>query len=515
MSGGTLIWVGVAFVAYLAIMVVIGAVYMKKNNSAEDYFLGGRKLGGFVAALSAQASDMSGWLLMGLPGAVYAMGTGQAWIAVGLFIGTVCNWLFIATRLRRYTIRANNALTLPTYLENRFHDTKRVLLFISSVTIVIFFLVYTASALAAGGKLFSSVFGVDYSIALTIGAIVILAYTFMGGFMAVCTTDFIQGSLMLVGLLVVPILAYGIVGGENVNSVLDASGVAGGYSSYMNLMHSGGRPYSSVEIFSQLAWGLGYCGMPHILVRFMAVRDEKELRKSKGIAIGWVALSLTFACFIGVIGRAYLYPVVLGEAGAVSSENVFIEMITRLFTQDIALPFIGGLFLCGILAAIMSTADSQLLVTASSVAEDIYKGVLKKDADDKVVLNVSRVTVVVVAVLAYMIALDPDSSIMGLVSNAWAGLGAAFGPTVLLSLFWKRTNFQGAVAGILSGAVTVLVWDYIPMIGGQTPGAATGIYSLAVGFIISILSIITVSMLTPPPSEEMLREFEDAKTGNV
>lgn len=515
MSGGTLIWVGVAFVAYLAIMVVIGAVYMKKNNSAEDYFLGGRKLGGFVAALSAQASDMSGWLLMGLPGAVYALGTGQAWIAVGLFIGTVCNWLFIATRLRRYTIRANNALTLPTYLENRFHDKRRVLLFISSVTIVIFFLVYTASALAAGGKLFSSVFGVDYSIALTIGAVVILAYTFMGGFMAVCTTDFIQGSLMLVGLLVVPILAYGIIGGENVNSLLDASGVEGGFASYLNLMHSGGKPYSFVEIFSQLAWGLGYCGMPHILVRFMAVRDEKELKKSKGIAIGWVALSLAFACFIGVIGRAYLYPVVLGEAGAVSSENVFIEMITRLFTQDIALPFIGGLFLCGILAAIMSTADSQLLVTASSVAEDIYKGVLKKDADDKVVLNVSRVTVVVVAVLAYMIALDPDSSIMGLVSNAWAGLGAAFGPTVLLSLFWKRTNFQGAVAGILSGAVTVLVWDYIPMIGGQTPGAATGIYSLAVGFIISILSIVIVSMLTPPPSEEMLREFEDAKTGNV
>lgn len=515
MSGGTLIWVGVAFVAYLAIMVVIGAVYMKKNNSAEDYFLGGRKLGGFVAALSAQASDMSGWLLMGLPGAVYALGTGQAWIAVGLFIGTVCNWLFIATRLRRYTIRANNALTLPTYLENRFHDKRRVLLFISSVTIVIFFLVYTASALAAGGKLFSSVFGVDYSIALTIGAIVILAYTFMGGFMAVCTTDFIQGSLMLVGLLVVPILAYGIIGGENVNSLLDASGVEGGFASYLNLMHSGGKPYSFVEIFSQLAWGLGYCGMPHILVRFMAVRDEKELKKSKGIAIGWVALSLAFACFIGVIGRAYLYPVVLGEAGAVSSENVFIEMITRLFTQDIALPFIGGLFLCGILAAIMSTADSQLLVTASSVAEDIYKGVLKKDADDKVVLNVSRVTVVVVAVLAYMIALDPDSSIMGLVSNAWAGLGAAFGPTVLLSLFWKRTNFQGAVAGILSGAVTVLVWDYIPMIGGQTPGAATGIYSLAVGFIISILSIVIVSMLTPPPSEEMLREFEDAKTGNI
>ena len=501
----SIIWILAAFVIYLLFMIVIGLVYAKKNENAEDYFLGGRKLSGAVAALSAQASDMSGWLLMGLPGSVYALGTGQAWIAIGLFIGTVCNWLFISKRLRRYTIRAGNALTLPTYFENRFHDRKRVLLFISSVTIVIFFLVYTASALAAGGKLFTSVFGVEYKIALTIGAAVILIYTFMGGFMAVCVTDFVQGTLMLIGLLVVPLVAYGMISG-NVMDTLEASGVAGGASSYMNLFHNNGKPYGFIDIISQVAWGLGYCGMPHILVRFMAVRDEKELNKSKGIGIGWVALSLIFACVIGVIGRAYLYPGLLTEG---AEEKVFIEMIIKMFTVDYHLPIIGGLFLCGILAAIMSTADSQLLVSASSVAEDIFRGVIKKEADDKTVLLMSRITVFVIAVLAYIIALDPNSSIMGLVSNAWAGLGSAFGPIVLLSLFWKRTNFQGAVAGIITGALTVIVWDYIPFVSGQTLGSATGLYSLAIGFALSLLAIVAVSLATPAPSREMLEEFDD------
>ena len=509
---GSLGWIFLAFVLYLALMVVVGAVYAKKNSSSEDYFLGGRNLNGFVAALSAQASDMSGWLLMGLPGSVYAFGTGQVWIAVGLFIGTVCNWLFISKRLRRYTIRANNALTLPTYFENRFHDKKRVLLLVSSITIVIFFLVYTASALAAGGKLFNLVFGIDYTVAMTVGAAVILVYTFMGGFMAVCTTDFIQGMLMLVGLLAVPLIAMGFVGAGNVGDLVEKSNVAGGASAYLNIMYNGAEKHRFIDILSQLAWGLGYMGMPHILVRFMAVKDEKELSKSKGVAILWVALSLAFACVIGVVGRAYLYPTVL-EGG--QSENVFIAMIIDLFTKDIKLPIVGGIFLCGILAAIMSTADSQLLVSASSVAEDIYKGILKKDADDKKVLRVSRITVLVIAVLAYIIALDPNSSIMGLVSNAWSGLGSAFGPIVVLSLFWKRTNFQGAVAGIVTGALTVIVWDYIPLVGGQTLGAATGLYSLLVGFALSLVAIVVVSLLTPPPTEEMLQEFEDAKNGNV
>ena len=512
MSGNTMGWIILAFVLYLLAMVVVGALCAKKNNNTEDYFLGGRKLGGFVAALSAQASDMSGWLLMGLPGSIYALGTGQAWIAIGLFIGTVLNWLFISGRLRRYTIRANNSLTLPTYFENRFHDKKRILLFISSVTIVVFFLVYTASALAAGGKLFNSVFNVDYRLALTIGAVVILAYTFMGGFLAVCTTDFIQGTLMLIALLAVPILALSMVGTGNVVSALEQSGVEGGASAFLSLFSNGGKPYRAVDIISGLAWGLGYCGMPHILVRFMAVKNEKELKKSKGVAIIWVFLSLAAACVIGIVGRAYLYPEVLtgGE-----EEKVFINMIIKLFVNDVSIPIIGGIFLCGILAAIMSTADSQLLVSASSVAEDIVKGIIKKDAKDETVFKISKITVLVIAVLAYVIALNPGSSIMGLVSNAWAGLGAAFGPTVLLSLYWKRTNFQGAVAGIAVGALTVIVWDYIPLAGGATLGSVTGLYSLAVGFALSLLAIIIVSLLTPGPTEEMQEEFDDVSSKRI
>ncbi len=507
MSGGTTLIILSAFVIYLVIMVVIGAVYMKKTSNAEDYFLGGRGLGGWVAALSAQASDMSGWLLMGLPGAVYAMGTGQSWIAIGLFIGTVCNWIFISGRLRRYTIEANNSLTLPAYFENRFRDEKRILLLVSSVVIVVFFLVYTASALAAGGTLVHSVFGLDYHLALAIGALVILAYTFMGGFMAVCTTDFIQGTLMLIGLLAVPIVAWTLLDGS-LSDMLVQSGVAGGADAYLSLFSNGGEPYRAIDIISQLAWGLGYCGMPHILTRFMAVKNEKELRKSRVIAIVWVALSLGAACVIGVLGRAYLYPVILGSDGAASTESVFIEMITKVFTKDLALPFIGGIFLCGILAAIMSTADSQLLVAASSVSEDIYRSYVHPEADSKKVLRVSRVTVAVVAILAFIIAWNPDSSIMGLVSNAWAGLGSAFGPIVLLSLFWKRTNLAGAVAGIITGGLAVVIWDYIPLGGGQTLGSVTGLYSLVVGFALSSLMIVICSLATKAPSQEILDEFE-------
>lgn len=510
MSGGTLAAILAAFVIYLLMMIVIGAVYMKRTNSSEDYFLGGRGLSGWVAALSAQASDMSGWLLMGLPGAIYALGTGQAWIAIGLFIGTVFNWVCISSRLRRYTIKAKNSLTLPAYFENRFRDKKRVLLLISSIVIVIFFLVYTASALAAGGKLFNSVFGLDYHIALAIGAIVILAYTFMGGFMAVCVTDFIQGTLMLIGLLVVPIAAYCLMQGS-LPDLLDQSGAAGGAASYLSLFSNGGKPYRAIDIFSQLAWGLGYCGMPHILTRFMAVRDEKELKKSRVIAIVWVAISLGAACIIGVLGRAYLFPTLLGAEGAASTESVFIEMITKVFTKDLTLPFVGGIFLCGILAAIMSTADSQLLVTASSVSEDLYHNFVSRDADNQKILKISRVTVVVVALLAFLIAWNPNSSIMGLVSNAWAGLGSAFGPIVLLSLFWRRTNLAGAVAGILSGGLTVIIWDYIPLVGGQTLGAYTGLYSLAVGFLISVVLIVVFSLATKAPSQDILDEFDEVK----
>jgi sodium/proline symporter len=507
---GNIEWFLIAFVCYLIIMVVIGAIYAKQNTNSADYFLGGRKLTGWVAAMSAQASDMSGWLLMGLPGSVYALGTGQAWIAIGLLIGTVINWLVISKRLRRYTIAADNSLTIPRYFQNRFEDEKKVLLGVSSVVIVIFFLVYTASALAAGGKLFNSVFGIDYHVALTIGAVVVLSYTFMGGFLAVCTTDFVQGLLMLIALLLVPVLAYGLLTGD-MSAGLAASGVSDP-AGFLNIMKDGnGQPITAVSIISQLAWGLGYCGMPHVLVRFMAVKDEKELAKSKVIAIVWVVLSLTLAVIIGVIGRAYL-PMVLTDG---AEEKVFIEMILKVFTEDIRIPIVGGLFLCGILAAIMSTADSQLLVSASAVSEDLYVGVMKKEADDDKILRISRITVLAIAIIAYVIAWNPNSSVMKLVSDAWAGLGAAFGPTVVMSLFWKRTNLSGAIAGVATGAATVILWDYIPLVSGSTLGDVTGLYSLFIGFILSLIAIVIGSLCTKAPSEAMMKKFEDVKAGRI
>lgn len=515
MDSKAVVWVLIAFGAYLIGMIMIGAGYARTTKNTEDYFLGGRGLNGWVAALSAQASDMSGWLLMGLPGAIYLSGLGEAWIAIGLFIGTVCNWMLISRRLRRYTIVANNSLTLPAYFENRFEDKSKVLLLVSSIFIVIFFLVYTASALAAGGKLFNVVFGLDYQVALTIGTLVILVYTFLGGFMAVCVTDFIQGMLMLVGLFLVPILALAIISPESLMGILDDSGVAGGTASYLNLMQSGGRQISAVSILSNLGWGLGYCGMPHILTRFMAISSEKELKKSRVIGIVWVAISLGMACLVGIIGRAYLMPMVLGTETTGSAENVFIRLIMKLFTQDYALPFIGGIFLCGILAAIMSTADSQLLVTASSVAEDIYKGVVNRKAGENRVLTLSRFTVIIVAVLAYFIALNPNSSIMGLVSNAWAGFGATFGPVVVLSLFWRRSNRAGAIAGMVGGGLTVILWDYVPLIGGATLGAATGLYSLVVGFAVGLAAMVVASLMTREPSQTMLAQFDQVAGGAV
>ncbi|MBR0411580.1 MAG: sodium/proline symporter PutP [Eubacterium sp.] len=506
---GTTIAVLIAFAAYLCMMIGIGIWSMKKTTGADDYFLGGRGLSGPVAALSAQASDMSGWLLMGLPGSVYALGTGQAWIAVGLGLGTVINWLVIAKPLRAYTIVADNSMTLPEFFGNRFHDDKKILLGISSVIIVIFFLVYTASALASGGKLFNSVFGLDYHAAMLIGACVILMYTFLGGFLAVCTTDFVQGTLMLIALLAVPIVAWAFVKGD-ISNLLMQTGVEP--SSYLSFFHNGDHPITAVEVISNLGWGLGYCGMPHILVRFMAIKDEKELKKSSVIAIVWVVISLALAVVIGLLGRAFLFPTILGEtAGAASTESVFIEMIKKVFMEYLPLAFVGGIFLCGILAAIMSTADSQLLVCSSSVSADIYKDIFNPDASNETVLKIGRAVTIIVAILAIIIAWNPDSSVMTLVSDAWAGLGAAFGPLVVMSLFWKRTNLPGAMAGLISGAAMVIIWDYIPLMGGQTIGAVTGLYSLVIGFAVSLLCIIVVSLVTKAPGQAVLDDFEAYK----
>ncbi len=504
-----LLAVVIALICYFAVMIVIGIITSKQTNGADDYFLGGRKLSGPVAALSAQASDMSGWLLMGLPGSIYALGTGQAWIAVGLLIGTIINWVVIAKPLRAYTIVANNSLTLPEFLSNRYHDDKSILKAISAVVIMVFFLVYTASALAAGGKLFTTVLGWDYHLSLIVGAVVILVYTLMGGFLAVCTTDFVQGILMLVGLLVVPIIAYVFVAGD-FSALITSTGINSEH--YMSLFYNGDHPIKAVEIISNLAWGLGYCGMPHIIIRFFAIKDQKTVKQAARIAIIWDIIASVMAIALALIGRAFLAPVVLGEtAGAASSESVFIEMIQKVFMDYLPLAFIGGLFLCGILAAIMSTADSQLIMCSSSISQDIYKGLINKDASDDRILNIGRITTVVIAVAAVVIAWDPESSVMALVSDAWAGLGASFGPLVVMSLFWRRTNFKGALAGIISGAASVILWDYIPFINGSTIGTVTGLYSLLVGFIVSIVFIVIVSLATDKPSEAILKDFDSYK----
>ena len=500
----------VAFVVYMLMMILIGA-FSSKNKNNEDYFLGGRGLGSWTAALSAQASDMSGWLLMGLPGAIYIAGTGEVWIAIGLLIGTVLNWFLVARRLRKYTIVANNSLTIPSFFENRFRAKSGALKIVASLVIIVFFAVYTASAFSSGAKLFANVFGnsantdMMYTIGLTVAAFVILLYTFLGGFKAVCYTDFIQGILMLIAILAVPIIAYIGLTGEfgSLTNALSEHGVADP-AGYLSLMKdSEGNPITATSIISNLGWALGYFGMPHILIRFMAIKSDKEVKKSRIIAIVWVILSLGAASLLGIFARGFLKETLDGT----TSETVFIKTILQIFDNNFVLIFIGGIFLCGILAAIMSTADSQLLVTASAVSEDMYKGAINKKASEKNALFVGKIAVVVVAIVAYVIALDPNSSIMGLVSNAWAGFGAAFGPIVLLSLFWKRFNLPGAIAGMATGAAFVIFWDYIK-IGGETLGTTTGIYSLVIGFFLAALVAVFVTLITKKPSQEIVDDFE-------
>ena len=508
----------VAFAFYMLLMIVIGVIYSRKTKNNEDYFLGGRNLGGWTAALSAQASDMSGWLLMGLPGSVYLAGTGEVWIAVGLLLGTILNWYLVSSRLRKYTIVAGNSLTIPSFFQNRYRDRRGIIKIVSAIIIAVFFAVYTASAFSSGAKLFATLFGhsqngemdqTAYLIGLAIASVVILVYTFMGGFKAVCTTDLIQGLLMLVAILAVPIIAYAILTwDQGFSQALVAKGVENP-ENYMNFFkNTDGSPIAWNSIVSSLAWGLGYFGMPHIIIRFMAIKNETEVKKSRKIAIIWVVLSLAAACLIGLFARGYLSQ----QLDAGNSETAFIRLIQEIFSNNGVLIFIGGIFLCGILAAIMSTADSQLLVTASAVSEDMYKGVIKKDASEKSSLLVGKIAVVVVAIIAFLIALNPNSSIMGLVSDAWAGFGAAFGPVVLLALFWKRSNLAGAISGMTVGALTVIVWDYLPLMGGDTIGTATGLYSLVPGFFLALIINVIVSLVTKAPSKEITDEFDSIKT---
>lgn len=490
------LWILISFVVYMGIMLLIGALCFKNSKTSSDYFLGGRSLGGWVAAMSAQASDMSGWLLMGLPGAIYAYGTGEIWVGIGLAIGTALNWIFVSKRLRRYSIVAGNSITLPSYFENRFQDKTKIIRTISSVFIFIFFLVYTASGFSAGAKLFESVFGINYQVALIIGVVIIVGYTFLGGFLAVCWTDFIQGLLMLAALMIIPIVAFGLISSNGNTGEVSAE--------FLNPIRTGdGKNIGVVSMISQLGWALGYFGMPHILVRFMAIKSDSEVKKSRVIAIVWVVLSLAAACLVAVAGKMYLSTPLEGA----DTEKVFIKLILQIFTEDSSLPIVAGILLSGILAAIMSTADSQLLVSASSVSEDIYKSFAKKATEKKMML-ISRIVVIATAILAYLIALDPNTSIMGLVSNAWAGFGAAFGPIVLLSLFWKKSTSTGAIAGIISGGGTVIVWDYLKF-GGKTLADMTGLYSLVVGFAVSLCCIVIFSLLSKDKvSKEMSEQFD-------
>ena len=508
----------IAMIIYMAIVVVIGVVYAKKaNKSSENYFLGGRSLGPWVTAMSAEASDMSGWLLMGLPGVAYWCGLADAaWTAIGLAIGTYLNWLIVSKRLRRYSIRANNSITLPEFFSNRFRENKKVIMTLSAVFILVFFTVYAASCFVTCGKLFSTLFGMPYVSMMIVGAIFVLLYTVLGGFLAESASDFMQGIVMIVALTVIVTISTVCAGGfgsviENAKSIPGFFEFFGLASPTLNAdgvqMVEAGKPvfgaaseYGWLKIFSMLAWGLGYFGMPQVLLRFMAIRKEEELKSSRRIAMIWVVISLAVAVFIGIIGRQ-LYPTV--HLTSTDAESIFITLATSSLPAILA-----GFVMAGILAATISSSDSYLLIAASAFAKNIYQGVFKKNASDKQVMNMSRITLLAIALVAMIIALDEKSVIFNIVSFAWAGFGATFGPIMLFSLFWKRTNRPGAVAGMVGGAGMVFLWKLVI----SKLGGILAIYELLPAFIFSSICIVVVSLITTPPSKEIEEDFESVKT---
>lgn len=508
-------------IIYMAIVIAIGLFYAKKaNKSSENYFLGGRSLGPWVTAMSAEASDMSGWLLMGLPGVAYWCGLADAsWTAIGLIIGTYLNWLIVSKRLRRYSIKAGNSITLPEFFSNRFREDKKVICSLAALFILIFFTVYAASCFVTCGKLFSTLFGTPYVTMMIVGAIFVLVYTILGGFLAESASDFMQGVVMFFALAIIVIISTVNAGGlgevvENAKSIPGffeffgiATPVVGaeGVQQVANNAPVFGEAadYGFLKIASMLAWGLGYFGMPQVLLRFMAIRKESELKFSRRIAMIWVVISLAIAVFIGIVGRK-LFPV--EHLTATSAENIFITLSTSFLP-----PAIAGFVMAGILAATISSSDSYLLIAASAFAKNIYQGIIHKKATDKQVMIMSRITLVAIAIIAIFIAMDEDSIIFKIVSFAWAGFGATFGPLMLFSLFWKRINRAGAIAGMVSGAAMVFVWKLaISNIGG-----VFAIYELLPAFIFSSICIVAVSLLTAPPSKEICEDFEAVKTGNI
>ncbi len=483
----------IAFACYLALMLGIGFYFTNKSKKMSDYFLAGRSLGSWVTAMSAQASDMSGWLLMGLPGAAYATGMGNYWLAVGLAIGTVLNWCFVAKRLRAFTEKAGDSITIPEYFQNRFKTNSPTVRLVCAIVIFVFFLVYTTSAFVSGGKLFMVVFGApetasNEKLAVIISALIIVTYTFLGGFSAVAWTDFIQGLLMIIAIVALPIAIINNTPNESLEALKNIDDGA-----FLSLTE--GKGFNS--IISDLAWALGYFGMPHILVRFMAIKDKKLVKKSAIIAIVWVIISLFAAVLIGILGRAYLDSKGIILDGSAQQELIFIKTVKMLFPAAFA-----GIFLSAVLASIMSTADSQLLVTASAVVNDIFK-IFKKNISDKTAMWISRGAVIAISVIACILALNPKDSIMGIVSNAWAGFGASFGPAILFSIYWKRVTLKGTVAGIISGATTVILWCYVLKWNSD-------LYAIIPGFIISAIITVIVSLIDKKPSDEVIAIFDEA-----
>lgn len=486
----------VAFILYFILVIGIGLYFFLKSRSAgseKEYFLGGRKMGGFVAALSAGASDMSAWVLMGLPGSIYLYGMGQVWISVGLLIGTILAWIFVAPRLRRYSIRANDSITIPQFLSNRFLSKNPSLQIICAIIFMIVYCVYAASSIYACGTLFHTVIGWDPKVAMIIAACIIVFYTFLGGFNAVCWTDFFQGLLMLAALMAAPIIAVFVMQGADFKPLTEVTIP----DNFYNPLSGGKLNWESVStILSGLGWGLGYFGMPHILIRYLSIRSEKEMKKSRLVGIGWTALILIMASVVALIGRHFL-----GDYLVDGDESlVFITLVRHLFPALLA-----GLFLSAILAASMSTADSQLLASSSAFASDIYRPVFRKNASDKEMLWTGRVIVLIITVIAFAIASSPScAGIMALVSNAWAAFGSAFGPVIILSLFWKRFTYSGAVAGICTGFIVDILW-YAFL------STSTGLYEIIPGFIAGLIAAVVVSLLSKAPSKEVLALFEVAK----
>ena len=498
----------IAFIAYLSIMIYVGISYSKTNTSIDAFYLGGRKLGPVVTAMSAEASDMSSWLLMGLPGVAYLSGIAEAgWTAIGLALGTYVNWLIVSKKIRRYTSEIH-ALTLPDFFSKRYGDDKNILTCVAAVVIIIFFIPYTASGFAACAKLFNTLFGLNYILSLFISAAIIVIYCTLGGFLAVSTTDLIQGITMSIALIIVIFFGVSSAGGFS-NVVANAQALPG----YLSMVQSyipgtdSSTPYNGLSIASTLAWGLGYFGMPHILLRFMAIEDEKKLTLSRRIASIWVVISMAIAVFIGIVGYSMSKASVIPALEGSNSETIIVQIASVLSQHNILTALLAGLILAGILAATMSTADSQLLAAASSISQNLLQDFGKKKIDTNTSVKIARITVIVISLISILLASNPDSSVFEIVSFAWAGFGAAFGPVVLCALFWKRSNKWGALCGMIAGGAMIFIWKY----GIARLGGLFAIYELLPAFLLATVVNILVSLATAAPSEEIVATFEKIK----